>query len=243
MTFNQRDTIQSTRPQVDALQVNTFATQVYGWMSVGLGLTAFIAWSVFATGFYIKLMPFLWITAIGTLVISMSMVTLINKLSFTGLAGLFLGYTALQGVFFGCALPRYASAFGGQVIWAAFGTAAIVFGIAILYGIFTKSDLTSLGRILSIAFIGLVAITLLYMVLSMFMPMSKFMLMISYGGLIIFTGLTAYDANQIKKMSAQVDGYSIASCKISLMMALRMYVNVIMIFWYTLQIFSSSNRR
>jgi len=90
---------------------------------------------------------------------------------------------------------------------------------------------------------GLVAITLLYMVLSMFMPMTGMMLIISYFGLVIFVGLTAYDANQIRKMSAQVDGYSVMSCKLSLVMALRMYINVIMVFWYLLQIFSSSSKR
>lgn len=243
MTFNQRDTISSSKPQINVGQVNTFATQVYGWMSVGLALTAFVAWFIFATGLYIKLMPYMWLTAIGTFAVSMSIAARINKLTFTGLTSLFLSYSALQGIFFGCALPGYASAFGGQVIWAAFGTAAIVFGIAILYGVFTKSDLTSLGRILSIAVIGLIVVTLFYMVLSMFMPMSKMMLLISYMGLVIFTGLTAYDANQIKKMSLEVDGYSIASCKLSLVLALRMYINVIMIFWYLLQIFSSSNKR
>ncbi len=243
MSFNNRNIFKSAAPQVDTATVNTFATQVYGWMSIGLALTAFVAWFVFKTGLYIKLYPYWWVMAIGTFIISMSMVSMINKLSFTALAGLFLSYTALEGVFFGCLLPGYAAAFGGQIIWAAFATAAIVYGIAILYGVFTKSDLTSLGRILSIGMIGLVAVTLFYVVLSMFMPVTKFTLIISYLGLIIFTGLTAYDANQIKRMSQQVDGYSVASCKLSLVMALKMYINVIMIFWYTLQILSSSNRR
>ncbi|MCH9632824.1 MAG: Inner membrane protein YbhL [Chlamydiae bacterium] len=243
MSFNQRNVFKSTKPQVSVEGVNSFATQVYGWMSVGLALTAFVAWFTFKTGLYIKLMPFWWVTAIGTFLISMGMVSMINRLSFTALAGMFLSYASLQGIFFGCMLPGYAAAFGGQIIWAAFATAAIVYGIAILYGVLTKSDLTSLGRILSVAMIGLIAITLFYVVLSMFMPVTKFTLIISYLGLVIFTGLTAYDANQIKKMSEQVDGYSLASCKLSLVMALKMYINVIMIFWYLLQIFSSSNRR
>ena len=243
MNFNQRNVFRSTKPQVSVEGVNSFATQVYGWMSIGLALTAFVAWFTFKTGLYIKLMPFWWVTAIGTFLISMGMVSMLNRLSFTALAGMFLAYAGLQGIFFGCMLPGYAAAFGGQIIWAAFATAALVYGIAIIYGVVTKSDLTSLGRILSVAMIGLIAITLFYVVLSMFMPVTKFTLIISYLGLIIFTGLTAYDANQIKKMSEQTDGYSLASCKLSLVMALKMYINVIMIFWYLLQIFSSSNRR
>ncbi len=243
MSFNQRNVFRSTKPQVSVEGVNSFATQVYGWMSIGLALTAFVAWFTFKTGLYIKLMPFWWVTALGTFLISMGMISMINRLSFTALVGMFLSYAGLQGIFFGCMLPGYAAAFGGQIIWAAFATAALVYGIAIIYGVVTKSDLTSLGRILSVAMIGLIAITLFYVVLSMFMPVTKFTLIISYLGLIIFTGLTAYDANQIKKMSEQTDGYSLASCKLSLVMALKMYINVIMIFWYLLQIFSSSNRR
>ncbi len=243
MTFNNRNTIESSSSRADTSHVNTFATQVYGWMSVGLALTAFIAWFVFKTGLYAKLLPFWWVTAIGTFAIAMMISSRMSSLSFTGLASLFLGYAALEGIFFGCMLPGFAAAFGGQVIWAAFATASTVFGIAVLYGVLTKSDLTSLGRILSIAVIGLVVITLLYMVMSFFMPMTRMMLVISYLGLIIFTGLTAFDAHQIKKLSQQVNGYSLASCKLSLLMALRMYINVIMIFWYLLQIFSSSSRR
>lgn len=244
MSFNEQKIYKPANPELRTAAINTFATQVYGWMGVGLALTAFVAWFIFKTGLYVKILPFWWVTAIGTVIISLSMTTMINRLSFTSMAGLFLGYTALQGVFFGCALPIYAFSYGGQVIWAAFATASLLYGIAIVYGRFAKSDLTSLGRILSIAMIGLVAVTLLYMLLSLFMPMTKFMLLISYLGLAIFTGLTAYDAHQIKRLSEQVDGYSIASCKLSLMLALRMYVNVIMIFWYLLQIFASnSNRR
>lgn len=231
------------RSQTSVGQVNTFATQVYGWMTIGLSVTAFVAWFIFKTGIYAALLPFWWVTALGTFAIAMAISTRINRISFSNLATLFLTYAVLQGISFGSILPGFAAAFGGQIIWTAFGTAALIFAIAVAYGVFSKSDMTSLGRILSLGVIGLVAVTLLYMVLSLFMPMTGMMLMISYLGLIVFVGLTAYDANQIRKMSEQVDGYSVMSCKLSLVMALRMYINVIMVFWYLLQIFSSSNRR
>ncbi|MCH9634407.1 MAG: Inner membrane protein YbhL [Chlamydiae bacterium] len=240
MAYNDRITI---KPQSGVGQVNTFATQVYGWMTAGLALTAFVAWFIYKTGLYHAVLPFWWITAIGTFAIAMTISSRLNQISFSGLATLFLAYSALEGVFFGSVLPGFAAAFGGQIIWTAFGSASLIFAIAVAYGVFTKSDMTSLGRILSIGVIGLVAVTLLYMVLSLFMPMTGMMLIISYLGLMIFVGLTAYDANQIRKMSSQVDGYSVMSCKLSLIMALRMYINVIMVFWYLLQIFSSSSRR
>lgn len=238
MSIHDRNYVKTT-----TAQINTFATQVYSWMTIGLGVTAFVAWFVFKTGLYQAILPFWWVTAIGTFVIAMNISSRINRISFSGLASLFIAYSALEGVFFGSVLPGFAAMFGGQVIWTAFGTAALIFAIAVAYGVFTKSDMTSLGRILSIGVMGLVAITLLYMVLSLFMPVTGMMLMISYLGLVLFVGMTAYDANQIRNMSHQVDGYSVMSCKLSLIMALRMYINVIMVFWYLLQIFSSSSRR
>ena len=227
----------------DVESINTFATQVYSWMAIGLALTAVIAWFVYASGLHTTLIRYTLVLALGTFGVTMAISTRMNKLSFSGLASLFLVYSALEGLLFGSILPGYAQAFGGQLIWTAFGTAALIFSLAVAYGMFSKSDMTSLGRILSMAVMGLVAVTVLYMVLSFFMPVTKMMLVISYFGLIIFVGLTAYDAQQIRKISEQVDGYSVMSCKLSLIMALRMYINVIMIFWYLLQILSSSSKR
>ena len=215
-------------------------------MTIGLALTAVVAWLVFQSGLYITLMPFWMIIAFSLMGVSLYMGRKINRLAttpFTSLTTLFLIYSGLEGVFFGTVLPVYAASFGGQVIWAAFGTAALVFGLAVAYGAMTKSDLTSLGRILSRGVMGLVAATILYVILSFFMPVTGLMLLISYIGVVLFVGLSAYDAQKIKQMSQQVDGYSAQSCKLSLVMALRMYMNVILIFWYLLQIFSSSSKR
>ena len=81
------------------------------------------------------------------------------------------------------------------------------------------------------------------LILSFFMHLPMMHLMISYLGLIIFVGLTAYDAQAIRRISAQVDGNGTIAAKMSLMMALKMYLNVIMIFWYLLQIFAAGRRR
>lgn len=114
--------------------------------------------------------------------------------------------------------------------------------MALTYGKFTHSDLTKIGKILSFAVIGLIAVTFLYFILSFFIQLTWMNLFISYLGLIIFVGLTAWDAQQIRMMSYQAGGDTLMGYKLSLIMALKMYVNVIMIFWYLLQIFSSSRR-
>lgn len=226
----------------DARAVSTFSTRVYGWMAIGLGVTAMVAYFLYTSQLYIKLMPFWWVWAFATFGIAMGINAGLKRLSIGGVIGLFLAYAALEGVLFGTLLPAFASAFGGQVIWTAFLSASGIFGVSVLYGMVTKNDLTSLGRILSLGLIGLIGITLLFTIISFFTPMPFAHLLISYLGLAIFVGLTAYDAQTIRQYSMQVDIDSVASYKLSMIMALKMYINVIMVFWYLLQILSSGKK-
>ncbi|MFT4552267.1 MAG: FtsH-binding integral membrane protein [Chlamydiales bacterium] len=220
-------------------QVSTFATRVYGWMAVGLALTAFIAYTIFKTGAYISILPYAWLCGLATLGIAFTMGGMLERLSFTSMTGLFLSYAAVQGVFFGAVLPIYAASYGGGVIWTAFASAAGLYGLAVGYGMITKSDLTNLGRLLNVALIGFIGITFIYVILSMFYHLPMLHLMICYAGLVMFIGLTAYDAQQIRDYSCRADSNTLMGYKMSLMVALRMYINLIMIFWYLLQILTS----
>ncbi len=223
--------------------VGTFTNKVYGWMTIGLLMTAAVAFFIIQTGLYVALLPYYLVPMIGTLVLAFAIQGMLNRASFGTLALMFLLYSALQGVIFGTVLPLYAMSVGGDVIWSAFLTAGALFGGSVLYGIFSKSDLTSMGRILRVALFGLIGLTLLNMILSFFMHIPAMNLMISYVGLVIFIGLTAFDAQTIRRVSAQVDGNGTLAAKMSLMMALKMYLNVIMIFWFLLQIFAGGRRR
>lgn len=231
---------QTIYPQTD---VKAFSNRVYGWMALGLSFSAVVAYLIFRSGAYIALMPFWWVWAFGTLGVAMAMNVALHRFSIATVATLFMAYAGLEGIMFGTILPGFAATFGGQVIWTAFATASVIFAIAMMYGMFTKADLTSLGKILTLGLMGLIGVTLLYVILSLFMQLPMMHLLISYLGLVIFVGLTAYDAQTIRQMSTQADPNSVAGYKLSLIMALKMYINVVMIFWYLLQILSSSNRR
>lgn len=219
--------------------VSTFASRVYGWMTVGLAVTAFIAYTIFKTGAYISILPYAWLCGLVTLGIAFAMGGMLERLSFAGMTGLFLSYAAVQGVFFGTILPIYAVSYGGGVIWTAFASAAGLYGLAVGYGMITKSDLTNLGRLINVAMMGFIGITFLYIILSMFYHLPLLHLMICYVGLVMFIGLTAYDAQQIRDYSYRADSNTFMGYKLSLLVALKMYINVIMIFWYLLQILSS----
>ncbi|MBT3394783.1 MAG: Bax inhibitor-1/YccA family protein [Waddliaceae bacterium] len=242
MALHDRDYWSGERTQVSEATVSSFATRVYGWMTMGLLITAAVALWIYNSGTYAALMPFWWVATFGTFGIAMAMGFMVQRLPFPALAVLFTAYSALQGMLFGIILPIYAAAYGGQMIWLAFGTAGTIFGIAMCYGIVTKTDLTGIGKILRIALMGLIAVTFLYIVMSFFVTLTMFDLIICYLGLIIFIGLTAYDAQQIRRMSSQTVGHSELAGKLSLIMALKMYINVIMIFWYILRIFSAGRR-
>ena len=223
--------------------ISTFTTRVYGWMSIGLALTAFIAYMTYRTGAYMALMPFWWVFAFGTFGVALGINAAIQRASVGTVIALFLTYSGLEGFFFGTVLPAFAAAYGGQVIWSAFLTGSMIFLMAMFYGMFTKSNLTSLGKILQVALMGLMGVTLVFFVISFFVHLTWMHLFISYLGLAIFVGLTAYDAQTIRSFSLMAEPNSAVSYKLSLVMALKMYINVIMIFWYLLQIFSSSNRK
>lgn len=241
MAIYERDYIQKANQNEAA--ASSFATRVYSWMSLGLGVTAFIAYFIFKTGAYLSILPFAWICGFATLGIALAMGSMVERLSFSALSMLFISYSAIQGIFFGAVLPLYAASYGGEIIWTAFASAAGLYGMAVGYGIFTKADLTSLGKILSVAMLGFLGITILYVILSLFFHLPMMHLFICYAGLLIFIALSAYEAQQIRDFSCRADSNSLLGYKLSLLVALRMYINVIMIFWYLLQILSSRSNK
>lgn len=221
---------------------SSFASQVYGWMTIGLGVTAVVAWGLFRSGLWVALLPFWWVFAFATLGIGLAINARSNSLTFNGMMGLFLAYSVVEGAFFGTVLPLYAATYGGGLIWVTFATASAISLMAMGYGMLTRADLTSVGRLLQFGLMSLIGISVVYMLMSFFVHLTWMHLFISYLGLGIFVGLTAYDAQQIRQLSYQVQGSSQMAGKLSLMMALKMYINVIMVFWYLLQIFAGRER-
>lgn len=222
--------------------VATFAKSVYSWMAIGLGWTGVVAYFVFRMGLHDQILPLCGILAFALFGVGMAFSYGVRSWSFPALSGLFLAYATIEGLFFGSVLPVYASQYGGDLIWIAFGSAAVVYSSAVIYGISTNADLTGIRQILSVALMALIGMTLFFLIGSLFMDLSAMYLMIAYLGLIIFVGLTVTDAQQIRIMSRQLSMHSEEAHKLSLVAALRMYINLIMIFWYLLRILASSRR-
>ncbi len=210
--------------------------QVYLWMTLGLSLTGATAFFVASTD-SIKQVIFgnqilFWGLVIAQLGLVFVISGLINRLSAAAATGLFFLYSALNGLTLSAIFLVYSLGSIAGVFLITAGT----FGIMSLYGITTKTDLTKIGNLLFMALIGIVIAGLV----NIFIGSSMLSLIISVIGVVVFTGLTAYDAQRIKEMSAAaLDGES--EGKIAVMGALSLYLNFINLFLSLLRLFGSKD--
>ena len=105
-----------------------------------------------------------------------------------------------------------------------------------IVGYTTKTDLTSMGKLLFMALLGLIIAT----VVNMFVRSSGFDLILSYVGVLIFVGLTAYDTQKIKQMCQLAPDAGEHMQKLALLGALSLYLDFINLFLYLLRIFGSN---
>ena len=135
----------------------------------------------------------------------------------------------------GATLSYIFAAFSTAVITKVFFITAGTFGAMALYGYFTKSDLSKMGKIAFMALIGLIIASLV----NLFMRSPMLDLIVSYAGVLVFVGLTAWDTQKIKQMLAMQEYADEGAQKIALMGALSLYLDFINLFIYLLRIFGS----
>ena len=212
-----------------AEKVTAFLRSVYGWMFVGLGITAAVALSVAASPglqqaiFANRLVFFGLIIAELGLVFFLS--ARVQKLAPATAAMLFIAYSALNGA----TLSFIFLAYTGASIASTFVVTAGMFGALALYGSTTKRSLAGLGHFVGMGLIGL----LLAMVVGMFWRASSLQFVISVVGVIVFTGLTAWDAQRLKAMAAALpDGRTGSYAVVG---ALSLYLDFINLFLFLLR--------
>jgi len=104
-----------------------------------------------------------------------------------------------------------------------------------VYGLTTKRNLSSIGSYLVMALWGIIIASLV----NMFLKSSGFNLLISLVGVVVFIGLTAYDTQIIKSWNEQA-GYTSDEAvfvRISIMGALKLYLDFINLFLMMLRLF------
>ncbi|HEY8108552.1 MAG TPA: Bax inhibitor-1/YccA family protein [Patescibacteria group bacterium] len=223
---------QQAQPLTDSPAVAAFVNKVFGWMTLGLLLTAGVAALFASTGRAEGLAdnPALLIgIVIAELALVAGLSFGINKISAPMAIGAFALYSGLNGAVLSLIFLIYT----GASIAGTFFVAAAMFAAMAVYGYATKRDLTKLGPLLFMALIGV----LVAMVVNVFLLKSPgFDLAISIIGVLVFIGLTAYDAQKIKRMGAAgMEGEQ--ATKGAILGALALYLDLINLFLFLLRIF------
>lgn len=225
----------------DATIVNssTLLRSVFSWMTLALIITT-ISSMLFAfvpdlvrmlfveTAEGYKLSIFAWVVMFAPLGFVMLMSFGFNKLSYPALIGVFLAYSAVNGI----SLSFIFMVYELGSIFNVFLSSVALFAVMAIAGYTTKTDLTKMGSLLIIGLIGIVIAS----VINIFMQSDKMSFICSILGVIIFTGLTAWDVQKIKNLAAEDDG-STPFKKLAVMGALNLYLDFINIFLYLLRLF------
>ena len=219
-----------------------FIANVFAWMFVALGISAFCAY-IFATDS--TLLSMLYdletgrSTGLGTIVMfaPLAFVLLIsfgfNRLSYGLLLLAFIAFAILMGISLSYILLLYTT---GSVI-SVFVTASLLFGVMAVAGYTTQQDLTKFGAILTMFLIGIVIAS----VVNMFLRSTGLNMIISYIGVAVFVGLTAYDVQKLKRIGAGLEYGDASAKKMAVMGALTLYLDFINLFLMLLRIFGRRN--
>ena len=210
--------------------------KVFIWMALALVITGVTAYGVATTpSLLIAIVTnkaLFWGLIIAELALVFAVSGAINRLSLATATLLFVLYSVVNGATLSVIFLAYSMPAIIQTFFITAGT----FGVMALVGYTTKTDLTSLGKLLFMALIGLVIAT----VVNMFVGSTGFDYILSYVGVLIFVGLTAYDTQKIKQMCMQAPDAGEHMQKLALLGALSLYLDFINLFLYLLRIFGNN---
>lgn len=211
-------------------KLNAVMRGVYGWMTMGLLVTAFVSILLSTSGFIPSTGMFL-VAMVVQFGVVIGLGWAINRISATVAGLLFFVYAAVTGMTFSVLFLVYDLG----SITAAFFTTAAVFGAMTVVGFTTKMDLSKYSTYFMMALIGLV----IAMVVNIFLASSALDFAISIFGVLLFTGLTAYDTQRISQMAAnpKLQVNSEDTLKFSVLAALTLYLDFINLFIFLLRLF------
>ena len=207
--------------------------KVYVWMTLALVITGLTAYGVAISPGVLQAIYgnqlFYWGLIIAEFALVVGVSATINRISLTTATLMFILYSVINGALMSYVFLVYTASSISIVFFITAGT----FAAMALFGYTTKTDLTSMGKILLMALIGLVIATLV----NVFVRSSGLTLILSYVGVLVFVGLTAYDSQKIKQMLIQAPDAGEGAQKLALLGALSLYLDFINLFIYLLRIF------
>ena len=230
---------------VDSLRNKDFAMstafpalmrKVFVWMTLALAITGLTAYGVATSPAILSLIFSSKVTFFGLIIAEFALVFAIsgaiNRLSLSTATMLFILYSVINGATLSSIFFAFSVATIGKVFFITAGT----FGAMALVGYTTKTDLTSMGKLLFMALLGIIIAS----VVNMFVASSGLDLILSYVGVLVFVGLTAYDTQKIKQMCQTAPDAGESAQKLALIGALSLYLDFINLFLYLLRIFGNN---
>ena len=207
--------------------------RVYVWMTLGLLVTA-------GTAAFVSISPLFQILAGQPLIFFVLMIAElglviglswgINRLSPATAVLLFFLYALLNGLTFSVLFVIYTL---GSVVSTFLATAAL-FGVMSILGYTTKMDLSKMGSFLFMGLIGL----LIAMLVNMFWTNTILGWIVTFAGILIFLGLTFFDTQRIKRMTATAlkQGDENVQARMGILGALSLYLDFINLFLFMLRL-------
>jgi uncharacterized protein len=213
------------------INIQTIMRQVYVWMTLGMLLTAAVAFLTVNTSLLnLAVNPIIMIVAIiAEFGVVLGISFGLKRLSPGAATMLFFAYAALNGF----TLSLVLLAFSNASLFLAFASTAALFGAMSIIGYTTHVDLTKMGTYLMMGLIGLI----IAMVVNLFLNSGPLDMVISIIGIIIFTALTAFDTQRIGRMAAEMSVGSDEAVKFGIFGALKLYLDFINMFLYILRLF------
>jgi uncharacterized protein len=221
----------------DVTVAKSFMTQVFGWMTIAMFVTAVTAYwfasSPELTGSLVNpvtngLSGLGWIVTLAPLGFVLLMSLGFQRLSPAILTLLFISFSVLMGMSLSFVLLVYTAA----SVYKTFAITAAMFGIMAVTGYTTKTDLTKFGSIMMMGLIGM----MIAMLVNFFLKSGTMDYIISIIGVLIFTGLTAYDVQRLKRIGAGAGEYGGENTrKLSILGALTLYLDFINLFLFLLR--------
>lgn len=230
----QNPSLHMDRTQVQT-RVSEFVRGVYNWMALGLALTGVVAYFVASNEPILRFVfQARWLFFIGEIALVFYLAARIQKMQASTATAMFMFYAALNGA----TLSFIFIAYAGSTIASAFFVCAATFLALSIFGWTTKKDLSALGQFFFIGIVGIIIAS----VINIFIQSHGMQMIISYVGVLLFAGLTAYDTQEIKRMAlSQPAGLNAAVVrKGSIIGALKLYLDFILMFQYLLYIFGGS---
>ncbi len=206
---------------------------VYVWMTLALVITGLTAMYVAKSMTLIQLMMenslFFWGLLLAEVGVVVYLTARIHRMAFSTATVLFILYSLLNGITLSVLFLVYTLSSIATTFFVTAGT----FGAMALFGYVTRRDLSRIGSLCIMGVIGLIIAS----VVNFFLHNSVVDLVISCAGVLVFVGLTAYDAQKIKRLlTAEGMEVNETTQKIALLGAMTLYLDFINLFIYLLRL-------